>query len=159
MKKFPNAFVILLGVILLSWVLTYLIPKGSYDRVTDTQSGQTMVISGSYHEIEAQPMDLFELLLAIPQGLASRADLIVLILLLGGCFYLIEKTGALGHGLQVVVDRLKGRESLALIVVSVLFAAAGATIGLQEEIIALAPILILFCRSMGYNALVALGVS
>ncbi|MDM9630920.1 YfcC family protein [Robiginitalea aurantiaca] len=159
MRKFPNAFVILLGVIVLSWILTFLIPHGTYERVTDLQSGQTTVIGGSYHEIASESLSFFDLLLAIPQGLASRADLIVLILLLGGCFYLIEKTGALGQGLQVVVDRLKGREALALILVSILFAAAGATIGLQEEIIALAPILILFCRSMGYNSLVALGIS
>lgn len=159
MKKFPNAFSILLGVIMLSWVLTYLIPQGAYERVTDLQSGQTSVVSGSYHEISSTPMSFFDLLLAVPQGLASRADLIVLILLMGGSFFIIEKTGALGQGLQVVVDLLKGRESLALVIVSILFAAAGATIGLQEEIIALAPILILFCRSMGYNSIVALSIS
>jgi uncharacterized ion transporter superfamily protein YfcC len=159
MKKFPNAFVILLGVILLSWILTYIIPQGAYERQTDPVTGQTSVIGGSYHAISAKSPDFFELLLAIPNGLAGRADLIVLILLLGGCFYLIEKTGALGQGLQVVVDTMQGRESLAIVIVSVLFAAAGATIGLQEEIIALTPILILFCRSMGYNAIVALSCS
>ena len=159
MKKFPNAFVLLLGVIILSWVLTFLIPQGAYERITDTESGQTTVVGGSYHEITSDSLTAFDLLLAVPRGMESRAELIVLIFLLGGCFYLIEKTGALGQGLQVVVDRLKGRESLALILVSVLFSAAGATIGLQEEIIALAPVLILFCRSMGYDTFVALGIS
>jgi len=159
MKRFPNAFVILLGVIVLSWILTFIIPQGSYERVTDTESGQTAVIGGSYQEISSESLSFFDLMLSIPQGLASRADLIVLILLMGGSFYVVEKTGALGQGLQVLVDRLKGRESLAIVIVSVLFAAAGATIGLQEEIIALAPILILFCRSMGFNAYVALGSS
>lgn len=159
MKKFPNAFVIFLGVILLSWILTYVIPQGSYNRITDSETGQTTVVNGSYHEISADPMNFFELLVAIPQGLASRGDLIILILLMGGSFYLIEKTGALGQGLQVLVDRLQDRESLAIVFVSILFAAAGATIGLQEEIIALAPILILFGRSMGYNTIVALGIS
>ena len=159
MKKFPNAFVIFLGVILLSWILTYLIPQGTYNRIADAETGQTSVVSGSYQEISAEHMNFFELLVAIPEGLASRAELIILILLLGGSFYLVEKTGALGQGLQVVVDLLKGRESFAIAILSVLFAAAGATIGLQEEIIALAPILILFTRSMGYNAFVALGSS
>ena len=159
MKRFPNAFVILLGVIILSWILTYIIPQGSYERVTDVESGQTTVIGGSFQEISSESLSFFDLMLAIPQGLASRADLIVLILLMGGSFYVIEKTGALGQGLQVLVDRLKGRESLAIVILSVLFAAAGATIGLQEEIIALAPILILFCRSMGFNTFVALGSS
>ena len=104
-------------------------------------------------------MSVFDLMIAIPEGLEDRADLIILILLVGGCFYLIEKTGALGQALQKIINLLSGKEVLALIVVSVLFAAAGATIGLQEEIVAMAPILILFSRSLGYNAMVALSIS
>lgn len=159
MKKFPNAFVIILGVIFLSWVLTFIIPRGSYDRHTDPETGQTSVVGGSYQQIEGEPLGLFDLMLAIPEGLISRASLIFLIFLLGGCFYVIEKTGALGQGLQWVVDLLQKHEGVALLVVSLLFAAAGATIGLQEEIIALTPILILFCRSMGFNVFVAIASS
>ena len=35
MKRFPNAIVIILGVIVLSWVLTFIFPRGSYDRLTN----------------------------------------------------------------------------------------------------------------------------
>lgn len=159
MKRFPDTLVIMLGGILLAWILTYIIPSGVFERITDPDTGNTQVVAGSYEQIEADAPGVFDLLLAIPEGIIARADLIVLILLIGGSFYVIEKTGALGQGLQRVVDLLKGREVMALVLVSLLFAAAGATIGLQEEIIALAPILILFARSMGYDAFAALGVS
>ena len=159
MKKFPNAFVIMLGVILLAWVLTYLIPTGSYQRSLDPENGTNRVVHDSYQPLEAESVGAFDLLNLIPKGLIDRADLIVLILLVGGSFYVIEKTGALGQVLGRVIGILKGKESLALILVSVLFAAAGATIGLQEEVIAMTPILIAFTRSMGFNALVALAIS
>lgn len=159
MKKFPNAFVIILGAIVLSWVLTFIIPRGSYQRNTDPETGQTTVVGGSYQQIEGESLGFFDLMLVIPEGLISRASLIFLIFLLGGSFYVIEKTGALGQGLQSVVDLLHKHEGLALAVVSLLFAAAGATIGLQEEIIALTPILILFCRSMGFDVFVAVASS
>jgi uncharacterized ion transporter superfamily protein YfcC len=159
MKRFPNAIVIILGVIVLSWVLTFIVPRGSYDRLTNPDTGQTTVISGSYQLIEGESLGFFDLIMAIPEGLISRASLIFLIFLLGGCFYIIEKTGALGQGLQWVVDILQKHEGIALIVISLLFAAAGATIGLQEEIIAMAPILILFCRSLGFNVYVAVASS
>lgn len=159
MKNFPNAFVIILGVIVISWGLTFIIPQGSYDRLTDPETGQTTVINGSYQQIEAESLGFFDLIMAIPEGLIERAELVFLIFLLGGSFYVIEKTGALGQGLQWVVDHLHKHEGLALIVVSLLFAAAGATIGLQEEIIAMAPVLILFCRSMGFNVFVAVASS
>ncbi|EAR14779.1 YfcC family protein [Robiginitalea biformata] len=159
MKRFPDTLVIMLGGILLAWIFTYIIPSGVFARITDPETGNTQVVAGSYKQIEADAPGVFDLLLAIPEGIIARADLIVLILLIGGSFYVIEKTGALGQGLQRVVDLLKGREVMALVLVSLLFAAAGATIGLQEEIIALAPILILFARSMGYDAFAALGIS
>lgn len=153
MKKFPNAFVIIVGAILLSWVLTYIIPQGSYQRVTNEQTGLNEVIINSYELIQNDYLSAFDLLLAIPNGIKGRADIIVLILLLGGCFYVIEKTGALSKGLSKLVVILRGKESLALIIVSLIFTAAGASIGMQEEVIAMMPVLLIFGKSLGYNAL------
>ncbi len=159
MKKFPNAFTIMLLVILLAWGLTFLIPSGSYQRITDPETERTTVVPGSFEYQETAPLDLLDLFVAIPQGIIDRADVIVLILLIGGCFYLIEKTGVLGQSLEALVRRLKGRESLAIVLLSLLFATAGATIGLQEEIIALTPILLLFGKSMGYRIPLTIAMS
>ncbi len=159
MKKFPNALVIMLGVIFLAWILTFLIPKGTYQRITDPETGRTAVVSGSFAGADAESLSVLDLFRAVPEGLIDQASLIALIFLLGGGFYVIEKSGALGQGLQKAVRLLRGREVWALLLVSTLFATAGATIGMQEEIIAMTPILILFCRSLGYNTLVAMGIS
>ncbi len=149
----------MLGAILIAWILTYLIPSGSYARTFDADTGRSTVVAGSYAPEEAEAPGLLELLRSVPEGLISRADLIVLILLIGGSFYIVEKSGALGDGLHLLVRLLAGKESLALVVVSLLFMVAGMTIGLQEEIIAMAPVLIVFSRSLGYNDFTALGQS
>jgi uncharacterized ion transporter superfamily protein YfcC len=151
MKKFPNAFVIILSTILFAWILTFIIPKGSYQRAFDTVTERTAVVPNSYEQKDAPNLSVFDLLLTIPKGITGRADLIVLILLLGGCFYLIEKTGALNQGLNQLIVLLKGKESLALVIITVLFLTVGFTIALQEEIIAMIPILLLFGRSLGYS--------
>lgn len=159
MKKFPNALVIMLGVILLAWVLTFVIPAGTYQRLPDSDTGRTAVVAGSFARADAEMLTVLDLFRAVPEGLIDQASLIALIFLLGGGFYVIEKSGALGQGLQRAVGLLNGRETWALLLVSLLFATAGATIGMQEEIIAMTPILILFCRSLGSNTLVAIGIS
>ncbi|WP_217495859.1 hypothetical protein [Mangrovivirga cuniculi] len=153
MKKFPNAFVIILSVILLAWIFTFIIPQGTYDREVNVVTNQTNVIPNSYEHQEAPHLSAFDVLLAIPQGIAGRANLIVLILLLGGCFYLIEKTGALNQGLNQLIKILKGKEVYALIAITILFMLAGFTIALQEEVIAMMPILLLFGRNLGYTPL------
>lgn len=151
MKKFPNAFVILIAVIIFAWILTYIVPQGSYQRILDEATGTTRVLNNSYQQINSESLSVLDLILSVPRGIIGRADAIVLILLIGGCFYVIEKTGALNQGLVKLVNILEGKETIALILVSALYTAGGVTIGMQEEIIAMIPILLLFGKSLGYN--------
>ena len=159
MRKFPNALVIMIWFIVLSTVLTYIIPQGKYERVTNPETNQVTVVPGSYQQIDAEPVSIYKMILSIPEGVVSRADLITLILLIGGCFYIIEKTGALKEGITYLTIKLKGKEELVLIIVSLVFLVGGATMGLQEEIIAMMPVLLYLTSRLGYNAFVAIGIS
>jgi len=159
MKKFPNAFVILISVIIFAWILTYIIPQGSYQRILDEVTGTTKVLNNSYQSVDSKHLSFMDLILSIPRGIIGRADAIVLILLIGGSFYVIEKTGALNQGLVKLVRILEGKETLALVLVSTLYAAAGVTIGMQEEVIAMIPILLLFGKSLGFNTLTVILMS
>jgi uncharacterized ion transporter superfamily protein YfcC len=89
----------MIGFILFSSILTYIIPHGTYERITNPETNQINVVPNSYKVIEAEPVSVFETFMAIPEGIILRADLIALILLIGGCFYVIEKTGALKEGI------------------------------------------------------------
>lgn len=151
MKKFPNAFVILIAVIIFAWILTFIIPQGSYERILDEATGTTRVLNNSYQQINSESLSLLDLILSIPRGLIEAAETIVLIFLIGGCFYVIEKTGALNEGLAKLVKVLDGKETLALVLVAALYTAGGVSIGMQEEVIAMIPILLLFGKSLGYN--------
>ena len=148
----------MLGAITLAWILTFIIPQGTFERITDPETGISRVVENSYRQIEGESVSVMDFLLAIPNGLIERADLIVLILLIGGSFYVIEKTGALAQGLGKIVSLVSGREVIALVAVCAMFTAAGATIGMQEEVIGLMPVLVLFSRALGYNTFVAIGV-
>jgi len=159
MKKFPNALVIMIGFILLSTLLTYIIPQGQYERVTDSETNQVTVVPNSYKLVDAESVSIFEMILSIPEGIVSRAGLITLILLIGGCFYVIEKTGALKEGITYLTIKLKGKEEIVLILVSLIFLIAGALMGLQEEIIAMMPVLLYLTSRLGYNAFVAIAIS
>jgi len=159
MKKFPNALVIMIGFILFSAVLTYIVPQGEYERIINPDTNQTKVVPGSFEQIEAPSVSFFDILLSIPEGFIARADLIALILLIGASFFVIEKTGALKDGIEYLTMLLNGREEVALIVVSLAFLTGGALSGLQEEIIAMTPVLLYLSSRMGYNSFVAVAIS
>ena len=50
------------------------------------------------------------------------------------------------EGILCLTVKLKGKEEIALIVVSLMFVAGGALNGLQEEIIAMTPVLLFFYK-------------
>lgn len=159
MKKFPNALVIMIGFILFSALLTYIVPQGKYERILNPDTNQTKVVPGSYEQIEAPAVSVFDILLSVPEGFIARADLIALILLIGASFFVIEKTGALKDGIEYLTTLLNGKEEIALIAVSLAFLAGGALSGLQEEIIAMTTVLLYLTTRLGYNSYVAVAIS
>jgi uncharacterized ion transporter superfamily protein YfcC len=159
MHKFPNALVIMLGFILFVSILTYIIPHGKFERIKDPDQNYEMVVQGSFTIVDSEPISIFQVFMAIPEGMIKAADIIVLILLIGGSFYVIEETGALKEGIIYMTDVLKGQKEIALVIVSLLFATGGALNGLQEEVIAMTPVLLFFTRRLGYNPFVTVAVS
>ena len=55
-KQPPHVFLILAALLLAASALTWLIPAGSYARVLDQASGQTVVVPGSFTLTEPTPV-------------------------------------------------------------------------------------------------------
>lgn len=158
-KTFPNALTIVVAFVLVAGALTYIIPKGQYERAIDPDTKREVVVAGSYKQNDAKNLSPFEILICIPRGIVNGAEVMVLIFLVGGCLFIVEKTGALKEGIVYFTSRVKGKEEWALVMMGFLFAVGGATEGLEEEIIPLIPVLLVFTRSLGYPPLVTVGIS
>ena len=157
--RFPHPLVLLLGFIVLAAVLSYALPAGVFVRHPDAATGREVVVPGSYHRVAPTPVGPVATLVAIPQGMAAAASVIFFVFLTGGAFTVVDQTGALRHGVDWLVLRLRGREALVLPILSLLFATMGALENMQEEIIPLVPVLLVLMRRLGYPALTAAAVS
>jgi uncharacterized ion transporter superfamily protein YfcC len=118
-----------------------------------------LVVPGSYHAIEAEPLPPLNIITCIPRGIASGAEVIALIFLVGACFYVVDKTGALKDGMMQLTGRLRGREEVTLLLTGLFFLAGGALEGMEEEVIPLIPVLLLLGQRLGYDVRVMVSVS
>ncbi|MFQ5689240.1 MAG: YfcC family protein [Gemmatimonadota bacterium] len=157
--RFPHPLTLLTGCIFLGAALSYVLPAGQYERRDDPATGRQVVVAGTYHEIARQPVGPFQSVVAIPRGLADAGSIVFLVFLIGGAFTVVDKTGALRRGVGWLVARLGHRELLVIPVVSLAFASAGALENMQEEIIALIPVLLVLTRGLGFPALTAVSMS
>ena len=145
-SKFPHPLTLLVGCILLGAVLSYVLPAGQYERKDDPVTNRKVVVAGTYHRVSPQPVNFFQALVAIPKGMADAASVIFLVFLVGGAFTVVDETGALKQAVGWLVGKLQNRETLVIPIICLTFALGGALENMQEEIIALIPVLLLLTR-------------
>jgi len=89
----------------------------------------------------------------------SAVGIVALILVVGGAFGIIMRTGAVEAGIYAFIRRSKGIERFSLPVLFFLFALGGATFGMSEECIPFAMVMVPFVIAMGYDSIVAITVT
>lgn len=157
--RIPHPLVLLLGCVVLAAAASWVVPAGSFERAVDDSTGRTVVVAGTYEPVEPSPVGFFDAMVALPRGMADSADVIFLIFLIGGAFTVVDETGTLRRAVAWLVRALHGRDLMVVPVVSLLFAAGGALQNMQEEIIALIPVLLVLTRRLGFTPMVAVSMS
>ena len=87
----------------------------------------------------------------------AASSLIGFVFVVGGAFGVINRTGAISAGLNKLVNRMHGKETVVIILVMALFCIGGATYGMAEETIPFVAIMVAVAIKMGFDPVV--GVS
>ena len=156
--RLPHPFVLLLAAVGIAAALTWIIPAGEYQRRIDAGTGRTVVMAGTYAPVPATPVGPLAALLAVPRGIIAGADIIITILFVGGAFALLDATGALSRLVAALIGA-SYRPRTIVIAVSLAFATLGALENMQEEIVALVPVLVLLSRGLGFGSVTAIAMS
>ena len=117
---------------------------------------KAIAIPATYQQVQAAPQGIKEVILAPVKGIIEAADIIFMVLIIGGLIGIMNRSGAFTFGIQLLVNILKGKEYLLIILTTTLVALGGTTFGFAEETIAFFPILIPIFMVAGYDAIVAI---
>ncbi len=178
--KVPDTYVIIFLVVVLAAVLTHIIPAGqfktheiTYQDAAGSEKTHMALIPESFTivgdangQAARQGIKLFEpgggvgLFNYMFEGLASGSKwgsavgVIAFILVIGGAFGIILKTGAVEAGILLMITKAKGAEVMIIPLMFFLFSLGGAVFGMGEEAIAFAMILVPLVIAMGYDSIV-----
>ncbi|EGO65895.1 putative basic amino acid antiporter YfcC [Acetonema longum] len=89
----------------------------------------------------------------------SAVGIVAFILVIGGSFGILLRTGSVDAGIHAFIKRVKGYEAAAIPALFTLFSLGGAVFGMSEETIPFAMIVIPFVIALGYDSLVGIGVT
>ena len=169
-RKVPHTFVIVFSCILLAAMMTWFIKPGKY--VSETAGGES-VMTFYYQdqlpepyasEFHAEPQT-WQVFSALYKGFVKQSSIIVFILIIGGAFWIMNKSRAIDTGIMAFLRFTKrlehnklirkiGVNNIIITMVMILFSLFGSVFGMSEETIAFTLIVIPLAISMGYDSIV-----
>lgn len=156
-KAFFTVVGILVAILLLSGILSYIVPQGAYQR---DESGTIML--GTYVQQGVSGIPFWRVLTA-PVRVFATADAVTIIaisvflLIMSGIFNLLEKTGGVKTFIVHIMNRLRDKGGPVVCVTVLIFMLFGSLFGMFEELVTLLPLIIVFMLSMGMDTMMGLG--
>ena len=157
-KSFFVVVSLLTLILFTCWVLTFIIPQGSYAR-----DEEGMIIAGTYTHGPAKGLAFWRLITAPFRVFASSDGLTVImisvfLLVMNGVFNLLEKTDGTKIIISKTVRKFADKKHLVVCITTFIFMAFGSLFGMFEELVTLLPLIIVFMLSMGFDTMTGLGV-
>lgn len=182
--QMPDTLILIFIVGLFAGLISYLIPVGLFDTqqvtywVDGAEKTRTVIDSGSFRYLTDENGDLvynhvgfFESgggvgLMNFPfEGLVSGSKwgsaigVIMFMMIIGGAFGIVMRTGTIDNGILKLIDKTKGSESLFIPLLFLLFSLGGAVFGMGEEAIAFAIIIAPLMVKLGYDGITTVMVT
>lgn len=126
------------------------------EKFTNGDIYKPISIPNTYKNLESNPQGFAAFVQAPIRGIIEAADIIFLVLIIGGLIGIMNQTGAFDAGISWLARTLEGKEYILIILVTTLIAAGGTTFGLAEETMAFFPILIPVFLAAKYDEMVGL---
>ncbi|SUB84209.1 C4-dicarboxylate anaerobic carrier [Pragia fontium] len=183
-SRMPDTLIIIFFIGIFAAAMTYLIPVGTFQSkevhylVEGVEKTRKVVDPASFTyatDAEGQPLykqvSLFASgddvgLLNFPfEGLASGSKfgsaigIIMFMLVIGGAFGIVMRTGTIDNGILRLIDKTHGNEILFVPAMFFLFSLGGAVFGMGEEAIAFAIIIAPLMVRLGYDSITTVMVT
>lgn len=158
LKSFLKTIALLYIILVIVGILTYIIPAGSYKL---DEAGK--IIEGSFEFITSNTRLPWYRWPTAPiegaifgNGNISMFEIFAMILVLGGCFKVLEDSGAIKSLIKTIINKFKEKRYLSIWIITLLMMCLSSFFGLQEELLILFPIFFSFANAMKWSKVTAL---
>lgn len=156
-KKPPHILVILFCMVIFAALITYLVPAGQYERTTN-EDGREIVVNGTYQQTEGNPTGFLDFFNSLYDGMTQASGILFLLLITGGVFGILGKTGAIETALYHLIKKMHGKEIILIPILFTIFSLAGASFGLGSEAMVYIIILLPLLLRAGFDSIIAVAV-
>ena len=147
-------------ILILVGILTYTLPSGRYQL---DESGHA--VAGTFEFVESSTRIPWYRWLTSPvetllfdSAKMTLYQIIALILILGGCFKVLEDCGSMQALIKMIIIKFKNKRFLAIWIITFLMMLLASFFGIQDELLILFPIFLSFAEAMKWSKTTALSL-
>lgn len=154
--KMPHLFWIMMGLLLITSLLTYVIPAGQF--ATDPETGKILGTRFNYlgYQTPVGPVAMF---MTILEGLTSSSLIGYSVMVSGASVAIVMGTGAFDEFLDWAIYKLKDKDDTVLIMIMFALMVYLGAFGGSDALIAIVPVGVMFARKLRLDPICAIGVS
>lgn len=161
-NAFISSAVILLILMISAGLLTKFLPSGSYSRIV--VDSREIIDPNSFTYTAKSAFPVWRWFTAPIEVLWSSdavmiIAIILFILIIGGSFAVLDKSGVLKAVIKIIVSTFGSRKYFLVCIIVFFFMILGAVLGTFEETVTLVPITVTLAHSLGWDSLMGLGMS
>jgi uncharacterized ion transporter superfamily protein YfcC len=157
--KAPNTYLIIFILLIITAILTWIIPGGEYRR--ETKNNSEIVVEDSFSYSESNPQSIDDILTAPINGFVDAGLIIAFVFIVGGAFEVFRRTGAVDSAIFGIVnlynDSAFVQRSLIPILM-IIFSVSGSVFGMSEEVIPFILICIPLSLMLGYDSITGVAI-
>ena len=162
-RSFLTAIIVILILMVGAYVLTFLVPGGSYTWVENANGNLVIDTTAPFQAVEGG-LPFYKWLLSPflvlgADGGGTLIAVIAFLLVIGGVFTALDSCGLMHYMLDKTAHKFGAVRYRLLAVITFLFMAMGAMIGSFEECVPLVPIAVALAVSLGWDPLTGMGMS
>lgn len=143
--------------IALASLVSYIIPAGQFERVAN-ESGAEIIQPGTFEYIEASPVTFFEFMFAIPDGFIQTAEIIFGIIMIGGMFAVIERTGVISLAVNKLASKFSDKGLWIIPTLMIPFALFTTFTGQVEMSLIYLPAILPLVLKLGFDRITATAI-
>lgn len=154
--KVPHVFVLLFIMIIVAVIMTYFVPAGQFARIKSATGG-TMVDPNSFKYVAQNPVSFWAIPDFIVNALVASSATIWMTVMSAASAEVALATGAFDVGIKIMINKFKKNQLTLLLGTIILFGIYGCRQN-PVSMVGFVPVLVLFCRMCGYDALTGVAI-
>lgn len=162
-KSFIVAIAIILGLMIVTYIMTFILPGGEYARTLDANGNMIIDTDAGFRYVDGGlpfwKWILSPFLVLGAEGSGTIIAVIVFLLVIGGVFNALNECGLMNYMLNKIVNKYGHVKYKLMAILCFFFMAMGSFVGSFEEVVPMAPIVVALAIALGWDSVTGVAMS